>query len=187
MAECRLFNHYLTMDFYSCWSIHKKFHQYHAFRGAVSDISQKFRDSNFSTISMMVLETFYATWILSLILRFKYAHEGGSVDSSSLWSIHHELELKPLLLSFETWNKTLDDLYDDVYRANLPEYLRHTHIQDKAVASGLYRKSIFRPAGLLPSVVRERSLGESIRLLIKHGEFDIRNILRPEERAILDD
>ncbi|KAM0798446.1 hypothetical protein BDR22DRAFT_373563 [Usnea florida] len=162
--------HIFTGDFNSCPSLSTKLNQYHAFHQALSNIAWINGHTKFSTISMMVLETFYATWILPLILRFVYAHQGGSVDSSSLWPIRYEIELKPLLLSFERWNMTLDDLCDEVYRANLPEYLKHTHIRDKEVASGLYRESIFGCADSLPRVVRERSLGESTRLLIEDVE-----------------
>ena len=159
-----------TMDSDSRRSNRTKSEQYAAFCRAFHDILPNLRQYNFSS-SMIVLETFYATGILSLILRFRYAHEGISLHTSNVWSTLHEVELTLCCFFFETRNMTLNDLCDDVYRANLPEYLKHTHFQDKEVASGLYRQSIFGPANLLPSDLRERSLGDSIRLLIKDLEF----------------
>ena len=133
-------------------SIYTSFEQYRLFRRALHDATRQVQHAQFTTVSNMVLELFYATCVLSTIARLFYG----------LGSIFQEFDLKPMLLYFETMSTTLDELCDDVYRSNLPGYLGKSPIQVTDVAAGLSRKSIFDAANLLPVRVSGAKVAEII-------------------------
>ena len=134
--------------FYPSDSINTQHKQYCEFRQAIYDTARDLRDSHFPTTSAMVLETIHAMWILSVILRFSYADGPHSISSLVL-----AMDFAAISLYFETTNMTVDELCDDVYRANLPGYLEQnrgyweqTQIRNTYLALNLYRQSILDPA-----------------------------------------
>ena len=110
--------------------------QYLTLCRALHDATREMHHSLIPTVSPMVLELFYATCVLSTIARL---FEGmGSLIQMS--------DLEPMLLYFEARQITLNELCDDVYRSNLPEYLGQSPVRNTDVAADLYRKSIFDAA-----------------------------------------
>ena len=166
MVECREIRK-LTKDseFHRNPSDYTRLEQYRAFRGALYDTARDSRHSHYPTSSVMVLETFYATWILSVIVRYSCAHE-----DNSLLKWVSGLDFRPMLQYFETTaDMTLDELCEDVYRANLPGYLGQnpgywgqSQIQNTYLALNLYRQSMF---GSAESNGSGTTVAEIIRLL----------------------
>ena len=133
-------------------SVYTSFEQYRTFRRALHDAAREVPCSLIHTSPAMTLEIFYATCVLSTIARLFYG----------LGSLFQEFDLKPMLLYFEISSTTLDQLCDDVWRSNLPEYLGKSPIQNTGVAADLYRKSIFDAANLLPINVSGNKITEII-------------------------
>ena len=159
MAECRKFDEVTSdLDCYLMGSDYKHDKQYHAFRLALHNTAQDLRPSQSLMTSVMVLETIYAMWILSVIIRFSNAH-GPRIRAP----LDLEVDLAPMLQYFETTDMTLEELYCDVYRANLPGYLGqdfgcrgHNQIRDTYHALKFYHRSIVIPTedGSGPTVAR---------------------------------
>lgn len=152
MVECRE-TRKLTKDseFHRNPSDYTGLEEYRAFRRALYDTTQDSRYSYFPKLSVMVLEILYATWILSIIIRYSCAHE----DNGFL-KLVSGVDFIPMLLYNEAIaDMTLDELCEDVHRASLPAYLGHnpgywgqSHIQNTYLALKLYRQSIFGPADI---------------------------------------
>ena len=148
MAECREsdevngdLDDFLRVSNYT---LHK---QYRVFLQALYDTASDLRHSHLPAISVMVLETIHAMWILSVILRLSFAHGPRSIASRVL-----ERDFAPILRYFETKNMTWDELCDDVYLPGYlgqnPGYWGEIHIRNTYVALDLYRQSISDPAGI---------------------------------------
>ena len=122
--------------------------QYRAFRQALYDTAWAVRYSHSPTVSVTVLETIHAMWILSVIILFSHAHE----DRSYL-SLVFGMDFAPVFDYLETRHMTLDEICDAVYSANPHDYSEQTswgqsQIRNTYFTLDLYRRSISGAAGI---------------------------------------
>ena len=116
MAECRKFDEVTTdLNSYASYTTHEK---YESFCHALYESARDLQHPDFANISEMVLETIHAMWLLSVIIRFSFAHENPSIVSCNL-----QIDFRLTLQNLESTDVTLDELCRYVCLANLPGYL----------------------------------------------------------------